>query len=288
MSDVNNITKDLLGEMHAVVDDDEKHAVVIDDEKNAVVIDDDDDAMDDDDDDDEKHAVVDDDEKNAVVIDDDDDDAMDDDDDDDDDFIEPFAKFASDPLVKTHEHTLDLLKALHRNEEGFMFDNRAGDLKYMFRSAAECDDAMMVFEIVVPYDVADDPTGEVAHLFNNEYTCDCDDAGDFVFDTMTLPVDATIDHAGLKDIVEMLNYYYNLSICECGANVVKTDDLDVCFSCQLRRQAECLTQSCTICGDSIITTTGRVVMNCCGQPFHKKCVQLWRRTSKAGCPICRK
>jgi hypothetical protein len=169
-----------------------------------------------------------------------------------------------------------------------MFDNRAGDLKYMFRSAAECDDAMMVFEIVVPYDAADDPTGEVAQLFKNEYTCQCDDEGDFVFDTMTLPGDATTDHDGLKDIVEMLNYYYNLSICECGTNVVKTDDLDVCFSCQLRRQAECLAQCCTICGDSIITTAGRVVMNCCGQPFHKKCVQLWRRTSKAGCPICRK
>ena len=284
MSGVNNITKDLLGEMLAdVVEnvgnvgnvgnvedeknvDDEKN---VEDEKNVDDVDDVE-AMDEDEEEDE------------------DEEDEDDEEDDDEEFIEPFTKFASDPLVKTHEHTLDLLKALHRNEEGFMFDNRAGDLKYMFRSAAECDDAMMVFELVVPYDAADDPTGEVAQLFNNEYTCESDDAGDFVFDTMTLPGDATIEHTGLKDIVEMLNYYYNLSICECGANVVKTDDLDVCFSCQLRRQAESLTQSCTICGDSIITTAGRVVMNCCGQPFHKKCVQLWRRTSKAGCPICRK
>lgn len=283
MSGVNNITKDLLGEMLAdVVENVENvegeknvenvenvgNVGNVEDEKNVenVEVMEDVDAMDEDDDDDEE----------------------DDDDDDDDDFIEPFTKFASDPLVKTHEHILDLLKALHRNEEGFMFDNRAGDLKYMIRSAAESDDAMMVFEIVVPYDAADDPTGEVAQLFNNEYTCESDDAGDFVFDTMTLPGDATTEHDGLKDIVEMLNYYYNLSICECGANVVKTDDLDVCFSCQLRRQAESLTQSCTICGDSIITTAGRVVMNCCGQPFHKKCVQLWRRTSKTVCPICRK
>ena len=273
MSDVNNdITKDLLGEMLAdvvstesVVDTDVTTQPVdtdVDPGADAV------DAMDEDDGDDDTDDVG--------------------DDDDDDEFIEPFTKFANDPLVQSHIHILDLLKALHRNEEGFMFDNRAEDIRYMLRSSAECDDEMMVFEIVVPYDAADDPTGGVARLFNNEYACESDDAGDYVFDTMTLPRDATVGHDGLVDIVEMLNYYYNLSICECGENVIKTDDLDVCFSCQLRRQPECIDQSCTICGESIITTVGRVVMNCCGQPFHKKCVQTWRRTSKAGCPVCRK
>lgn len=277
MSDVNNdITKDLLGEMLAdvvstesVVDTDVATQPVDTDVDPGADAVDAVDAMDEDDGDDDTDDVG-------------------DDDDDDDEFIEPFTKFANDPLVQSHNHILDLLKALHRNEEGFMFDNRAGDIRYMLRSAAECDDAMMVFELVVPYDAADDPTGEVARLFNNEYACESDEAGDYVFDTMTLPRDATVGHDGLVDIVEMLNYYYNLSICECGGNVIKTDDLDVCFSCQLRRQPECIDQSCTICGDSIITTTGRVVMNCCGQPFHKKCVQLWRRTSKAGCPVCRK
>jgi hypothetical protein len=142
---------------------------------------------------------------------------------------------------------------------------------------------------VVPYDPADDPTGEVKALFEAEYACVADESGDYVFETLTLPVDSeTTDNEELDEIVEIVNYYFNVSVCECGKNLLKTDDFGACFACHAQAQDGQLGSECMICSDEIMTKRGRTVLTCCEQAFHKKCLQKWRRANPTACPVCRK
>jgi hypothetical protein len=209
--------------------------------------------------------------------------------------IEPFKKLVDTPLVSSTKRLHELLTSLHRNEEAIMFLNRSDDLMFMLRSSAGCDDAMMIFELVVPYDPAEDPRGDLKIVFDNEYACTEDEAGDYIFETFTVAPDA--EEGDFEEVLDMINYYNNVRICECYRNIIKTDDFDVCFECVLRSAEEdtCTSRPdlesdelCTICGDRIITKRGRLVMNCCDQRFHRKCYSTWRKSSKNECPICRK
>lgn len=204
--------------------------------------------------------------------------------------IVPFRADDNDPFIISSSRFLDLMKSMHRNEEAFLFTNRAGDIQWLFRSSAESHQSVMVFELVVPYDPADDPTGEVKALFDNEYACVAEDeSGDFVFETLTLPVDSeAAGNEELDEIVEIVNYYFNVSVCECGKNLLKTDDFGACFVCHAQAQDGKFGGECMICSDEIMTRNGRTVLTCCEQAFHKKCLQKWRRANPTACPVCRK
>ena len=203
----------------------------------------------------------------------------------------PFSQTHDDPFVTSAPRFLELLVSMHRNEEAFLFKNRPGDIEYMFRSSAESTQQMMVFELVVPYDPADDPTGELKTVFESEYACMPDDTGDYIFETMTLDKDASLENEETRDevdeLVDLMNYYYDVHICECGKNLVKTDDFGACFECHARASHEILDEMCLICSDRILTKHGRVILACCVQPFHKKCLQTWKRTKHVACPVCR-
>ncbi len=203
--------------------------------------------------------------------------------------IVPFQKQQHDPFVTSSARFLDLMKSMHRNEEAFLFKNREGDIELMFRSSAESAQHMMVFELVVPYDPADDPAGVLKEIFETEYACMADDTGDYVFETLTLAKDALAGgNEELQEIVDVVNYYYDVHICECGKNLVKTDDFGACFQCHARSGDDDLDATCIVCSERIITPNGRVVLKCCGQTFHKKCLQTWQRTHPSMCPVCRK
>jgi len=203
----------------------------------------------------------------------------------------PFSQTHDDPFVTSAPRFLELLVSMHRNEEAFLFKNRLGDIEYMFRSSAESTQQMMVFELVVPYDPADDQTGELKTVFESEYACMPDDTGDYIFETMTLDKDASLENEETRDevdeLVDLMNYYYDVHICECGKNLVKTDDFGACFECHARASHGVLDDMCLICSDRILTKHGRVILACCVQPFHKKCLQTWKRTKHVTCPVCR-
>lgn len=201
--------------------------------------------------------------------------------------IIPFEKYESTPFIRSSDRLLQVLRSLHRNEEAMLFENRHGDVKYMLRSTSETTDEMMSFDIVVPHDPDEDKGEFMKRLLTDEYACVEDEGGDFVFDTCLVAHDAGKED--LDEIRDMLNWYYNLEICECHANLVKTDDAGgVCFRCALQSDDRDSTGSaCIICADEIKTARGLVTMHCCKQTMHRKCFNLWKQDKTTNCPVCR-
>jgi hypothetical protein len=183
---------------------------------------------------------------------------------------------------------LRTLKDMHLNEEAFMYRNRSDDMTCMLRSTSEKTDQLMSFDLVIVYDESKDVHGAFKHVLDMEYTLVEDEGGDFIFDTITVANDATPDD--MDEAVESINMFYELSICECYKNLVKSPTLGLCYMCAIGRDPEYPGEdSCVICADTVHTARGSVCMKCCNQPMHKKCYERWRSEEETrSCPICRK
>ena len=201
--------------------------------------------------------------------------------------IVPFKSLANDPFIRSSKRLLEVLRSLHRNEEAMLFSNRAGDLTFMLRSTSEITDELMSFEVVVPHDPDDDPGDFLKRVLTDEYACMEDEGGDYVFESMVVTRDATEDD--VEDVVDTINFFYDVHICECHANLVKTDDAHgICFSCHLQGDdKETTGHACVICSEEIRTRRGLVSMACCRQHLHRKCYNLWRGKKTTNCPVCR-
>ena len=183
---------------------------------------------------------------------------------------------------------LRTLKDMHLNEEAFMYRNRADDMTFMLRSTSEKTDQLMSFDLVIVYDETKDVRDAFKHVLNMEYTLVEDDGGDYIFDTITVANDAT--PGDMDEAVESINMFYELSICECYKNLVKSPTLGLCYICSIGRDPEYPGEDlCVICADTVHTARGSICMKCCNQPMHKKCYERWRSEEETrSCPICRK
>jgi len=199
----------------------------------------------------------------------------------------PFQKHG-DPFIKNNAKLLETLQCLHANEEAFMFRNRADDMTIMIRSMADATDQMMAFELLVVFDPAEDKHSSMRRLLEMEYSCVKDDEDDYIFETIAVGKD--VQPGEIDEVVDSMNFMYDMKICECFDHLMKTDDIDVCFMCNMTSGDEKNTgESCIICTDVIHTTRGLRRMSCCTQTMHVKCYEKWKSTEDEKiCPVCRK
>jgi hypothetical protein len=195
---------------------------------------------------------------------------------------------SDDSFVKSADYLLKTLKDMHEREEAFLFRNRSEVLTCMLRSTSEATDELMTFDLVVVHDPAKDMHDAFKKVMEMEYTVIPDDEGDYIIDTLTVSKDATSDD--MTDALESINLLYEMDVCECYENLVKSPALGLCYQCSIMKDPlDEPTDACVICADLIQTTRGGVSLNCCGQRMHKKCYQRWRSEEETRvCPICRK
>jgi len=191
-------------------------------------------------------------------------------------------------FVKCADVLLETLKDMHKREEAFLFRNRGETMTCMLRSTSEATDELMTFDLVLIHDPAKDIHDAFKKVMDMEYTVIPDDEGDYVIDTLTVSKDATPED--MSEALESINLMYEMDICECYRNLVKSPDLGLCYMCAIMRDPDHQpVNACIICADLIQTSRGGVCMNCCGQYMHKKCYERWRsEEEKRVCPICRK
>ena len=185
---------------------------------------------------------------------------------------------------------LKTLKDMHAHEEAFMFHNREGDMTCMLRSTSEKTDELMTFDLVIIYDAAKDVHGKFKRAMTMEYTVLEDEDEDFVIDTITVSKDATPQD--MDDAVESINKVFEMCMCECYENLVKSTALGVCYVCAICGDDPddgTPVDTCVICVEEIHTDRGAVRMNCCDQAMHRKCHERWRsEEATRNCPVCRK
>lgn len=191
-------------------------------------------------------------------------------------------------FVKSAELLLETLRDMHEREEAFLFRNRGGNITCMLRSTSEATDALMTFDLVLIHDPDKDIHDAFKKMMDMEYTVIPDDEGDYVIDTLTVSKDATPEN--MTEALESINLLYEMDVCECYENLIKSPPLGLCYVCNISKDpCHEPTEACIICAELIQTARGGVCMNCCGQHMHKKCYERWRsEEEKRVCPICRK